>query len=346
MAQDSYEFYEQREPRSVDSLPVRAASMADLDIERVQTHITSALERGRFPDESPRDVTGYLAWRGCTVKVGDTLHPTVAGLLCFGRNPQQFIRPAVVDIGHYRGVDAISDELFHLEKGISGTIFDQLTRMEEYLWRNTHHGMRTADDSFQRVELHEYPRAVMRELCVNSLAHRDYSLQGTTVRVMLFRNRTEWYTPGGLPPGVTVGSILTQHVARNPVIVKVLYEAGYVEEFGQGVRTVVKVLEREGMTAPEFLDVGAAFIVTVFGRKPDAFANASLYAHLPDSQQRIMNYIRERVEVSPRDLFDTMGGDRARRSIQRDLDALVEGQLLTAIGSTKARRYRLAARTP
>lgn len=101
----------------------------------------------------------------------------------------------MVDIGHYRHIDATSYDVVHLEKDIGGTIFDQLQRVETYLWTNTHHGM-TITDSVQRVEVHEYPRVVIRELCVNMLAHRDYTNYQSAARGQLFRYRVEWSSPG------------------------------------------------------------------------------------------------------------------------------------------------------
>jgi len=57
--------------------------------------------------------------------------------------------------------------------------------------------------------VHEYPAAVIRELIVNLLAHRDYTNGLSAARVQLFGNRIEWVSPGGLPPGVTVENILS-----------------------------------------------------------------------------------------------------------------------------------------
>jgi ATP-dependent DNA helicase RecG len=66
------------------------------------------------------------------------------------------------------------------------------------------------------VPVHEYPAAVIRELIVNLLAHRDYANGLSSARVQLFSNRIEWVSPGGLPPGVTVENILTSQASRNP----------------------------------------------------------------------------------------------------------------------------------
>jgi predicted HTH transcriptional regulator len=324
--------------RGMDSMPVRATDLNTLDMEKVAAHIERAVARGRYSGTmAPQE---YLLRKQCIVEVDTTIYATLAGIMCFGRDTQAIFPRAVIDIGHYRGVDPVSFEVFHLEKDIGGTLFDQLARVETYLWTNTHHGMTLSDSSFQRVEIHEYPRAVIRELCVNVLAHRDYTNFRSAARVQMFRNRIEWISPGGLPPGVTVENILFEQAARNPQILSILYEAGYVEAFGQGLDTVVAVLSQESMTPPQFHDTGASFIVTVFGRPIDVFSGEGIYARLNDSQRKILAIIRTRSETAPRDILDLLE-DRARRSVQRDIKGLVEANLIYAVGEGRALRYRL-----
>ena len=323
---------------SVDTLPVLDARADSIDLDKVSIHIAQARTRGRYM--GPDDSTEYLLHRKCIVMVDGELRPTLAGILCFGRDPQAIFPYAVVDIGHYRGTDSISFEVVHLEKNIGGTIFDQLLRVEEYLWRNTHHGMVLAERSLERVEVHEYPLAVIRELVVNLLAHRDYTIVGSAARVSLFRNRIEWISPGGLPPGVTVDNLLDSQNARNAGMLRILYEAGLVEAYGQGLDTVVNVLKEEGMLAPSFRDVGAAFIVTVFGRTLDRDADIGITLDLTPSQRKIVLFLRARGEVNPRAIREHLS-DRTPRSIQRDIKSLIEAGLIEPVGESVAVQYRL-----
>src|SRR6266511_515922 len=267
--------------RSMDSSPIRGTSLELLDMDKVTTHIDRAVERGRYT--GPATAKEYLLRKQCIVEVEDATYVTLAGLMCFGRDPQA---------------------------------------------------------SFQRVEIHEYPRAVIRELCVNVLAHRDYTNFRSAARVQLFRNRIEWISPGGLPPGVTVDNILSEQAARNPQILSILYEAGYVEAFGQGLDTVVAVLGQEDMTPPRFHDTGASFIVTVFGRPLEVFSGEGVYARLNESQRKILAIIRTRTDIAPRDILALLDA-RAKRSIQRDIKGLVEAKLIYPVGEGRALRYRL-----
>jgi predicted HTH transcriptional regulator len=325
--------------RSFDGLPVRAATLDMIDMEKVAAHIARLVKERQY--RGPTDPLMYLHQRRCVCDVGEDTLATLAGLICFGYNPQELFPRAVVDIGHYRGIETVSYEVVHMEKDIGGTIFDQFARVETYLWNNTHHGMTLAEGNLQRVPVHEYPAAVIRELIVNLLAHRDYTSGLSSARVQLFGNRIEWVSPGGLPPGITVENILTSQASRNPAIVTILYEAGYVEAFGQGLDTVVAELRREGMAPPHFEDTGASFIVTVYGRPLELFSREGVYASLNDRQRKILQSIRSRGTLSPRELLLLFPEGTTQRTLQRDLQHLLMTSLIVAKGKGRAVRYHL-----
>ncbi len=329
-------FFDPPHLRATDSLAVRSASTDMIDVDKVRAHIAQAAERGRYQGtDDPHD---YLLEHRCLVTVDGNRYPTLAGILCFGHNPQAVFPNAVVDLGHYRGRDAVSFDVLHLEKNIGGTIFDQLQRVEEYLWRNTHHGMTLGTRGFERIELHEYPQAVLREVGVNMLAHRDYTLLSTS-RVFLFGDRIEWHSPGGLPPGVTAENLLKAQQPRNPTILSILHEAGWVEAFGQGLDTVVRVLHDAKMEPPHFDDIGAAFIVTVYGVQP-ATTDPGRYLQYSGVQQTIVDLLRSRGEVTFSEIKAALPS-RAERTIQADIQSLVEANIVERTGQTKATRYRL-----
>lgn len=324
---------------SVDSLPLRPAAADLIDMDKVAEHIDGAVRRGRY--RGPTEPRDYLLHEKCLIQDGDMTIPSLAGVLCFGHHPQETLPRAVVDLCHYRSNEALSYEVVHLEKDIGGTIFEQLARVQTYLWTNTHHGMTLAKGSLQRTEVHEYPEPVVRELIVNMLAHRDYTNFYSATRVFLFRNRIEWFSPGGLLPGMTVENILSNQSARNPVILRILYQAGYVEAIGQGLATVVAELKRADMVEPKFEDDGVSFRVTVFGQSLDILGGAGLFADLNPTQRKILVLLRTRKDISFREVRELLP-ERAERSIQRDIKTLVDAQLITSSGSARALRYHLS----
>lgn len=322
---------------ATDALPVRETSTDQIDLAAVERHLAEAVRRGRY--QGPEDPMAYLQSRSCLITVGASTYLTLTGLLCFGRDPQELFPHAVIDLGHYGGRESISSDVVHLEKGIGGTVFQQLSRLEDYLWKNTHHGMTLSPSSMQRVEVHEYPYPVIRELGVNMVAHRDYALYASVARVQLFRNRIEWISPGGLPAGLTVENILTEQRPRNPNIMRVLYEAGYVESFGQGLDTVVATLRNERMAPPTFKDTGASFIVTVYGQARETLLGGTEdIAEINETQRLILTLIRAKGHVTPREIRELLP-DRAERSVQRDIRGLQELGLIVATGGSRTLRY-------
>jgi ATP-dependent DNA helicase RecG len=320
-------------------MPVRGTSPNYLDYDKVANHIAEAVKNGQY--RGPTDPHTYLLQGRMLVPFDGETFATMAGILCFGRNPQELFPRAVVDIGHYRGTETLSYEVVHLEKDIGGTIFDQLARVETYLWTNTHHGMTLTEGTLQRKPVHEYPQPVIRELIVNMLAHRNYTDYHSAARVQLFRNRIEWVSPGGLPPGITVDNILTSQASRNPVVLSALYLQGYGEAVGQGLDTVVKVLKNEGLPPPRFEDTGASFMVTVQGRAVEQFGSDTSYARLNERQRRILSALRAQNALTPREITALFPLDTTQRTIQRDLRELMEADLVVSEGKGRAVRYRL-----
>src|SRR4051794_31718941 len=94
---------------SIDSLPLRPATADLLDLEQVAAHIDGAVRRGRY--QGSTDPREYLLHEKCLVLDGETATPSLAGVLCFGRHPQQTLPRAVVDLCHYRGNEALSYEV-------------------------------------------------------------------------------------------------------------------------------------------------------------------------------------------------------------------------------------------
>jgi ATP-dependent DNA helicase RecG len=311
--------------------------LEDLEQTKVAAHIERAQQQGRYAGTT--DPLEYLTLHDCVTTHAGQTHATPAGLLSFGRNPQAILRHAVVDVGHYSGTQPVSFEVLHLEKNIGGTIFDQLSRVEEYIRRNTKHGMTLPERGFERIEVHEYPPAVVRELCVNMLAHRDYTIAGSAARVALYVDRIEWVSPGGLPPGIVVEHLLDSQQARNPMLLTILHEAGYVEAFGQGLDTVVQVLKQEQMPPPTFRDIGSAFIVSVRGRQFDRFELSGLH-FLNETQRAIINAFHARSEVTLAELREVLP-KLSYRGLQDNMRTLVDAGIIVREGQTRAVRYRL-----
>ena len=98
----------------------------------------------------------------------------------------------------------------------------------------------------------EYPEFAWKELIVNAVAHRDYSIKGTDIQIKMFDDRLTVESPGTLPGIVRLNNMRHVHFSRNPKIAQFLHEYEYVQEFGEGVDRLYEVMEAAGLPQPEY----------------------------------------------------------------------------------------------
>ncbi len=100
----------------------------------------------------------------------------------------------------------------------------------------------------------KYPARALREVMVNALAHRDYSLVDPT-RFTAFANRIEMISPGSLPTGVDPADFRAGRVAprwRNQALAWFLNRLQFAQAEGQGIPTVLRSMREEGCPPPIF----------------------------------------------------------------------------------------------
>jgi len=205
------------------------------------------------------DMQTALYKRGCLTREMGNLRPTNAGILLFGKEPQQFVRGSEIAAVRFAGL-AMSDKFNRQD--ITGTLIDQIKRAETFLIDHLRKEV-ALSDSMARQEQYEYPLEAARELVVNAVAHRDYSVSGDSIRLFLFSDRMEVYSPGGLPGPITVDNIKDERFSRNPIIVQVLADLHFIERLGYGVDRVIELMRQQNMQEPEFEERAGGFRVTL-----------------------------------------------------------------------------------
>ena len=110
----------------------------------------------------------------------------------------------------------------------------------------------------------KYPAEAIKEVLVNAVIHRDYSLNDD-VHVRIFDNRIEISSPGKLPGYVTLDNLYDERFSRNPNLVRMLHNLPdpLNHDIGEGLDTVRNELKRAGLVAPAFEQRGNAFVVTI-----------------------------------------------------------------------------------
>lgn len=103
-----------------------------------------------------------------------------------------------------------------------------------------------------REKVEKIPEAAFREAIANALIHRAWDIE-SQIRVLMFDDRIEVISPGGLPSRITEEEYLSGKlsVLRNRNLANVFYRLGFVEIFGTGI-TRIKHLYEEGLIKPDF----------------------------------------------------------------------------------------------
>ena len=109
------------------------------------------------------------------------------------------------------------------------------------------------NESMRRERRWHYPMEALREAVVNALAHRDWT-RYEEIELVRYVDRMEILSPGALPNTMTVKKMLAgQRSARNPLVVEVLRDYGYVDARGMGVRKkIIPLLRNLNGVDPEF----------------------------------------------------------------------------------------------
>ncbi len=100
-----------------------------------------------------------------------------------------------------------------------------------------------------------------------SVAHRNYSLDGAQIRLIIFDHRLELYSPGRLPYAMTLANLTHyNHIARNPLTVQSLsLRLGYMRDFGTGIPRVIRLMREHNGTEPEFEILGEELVARLRG---------------------------------------------------------------------------------
>ena len=142
---------------------------------------------------------------------------TVAGVLLCTRNPEQWLPNACITATRYRGKDRASGQIDAQE--ITGPLNRQIGDAVVFAVRNMHVAARKEP---ARVDLPQYSDKALFESLVNAVAHRDYSMRASKIRLSMFEDRLEIQSPGSLPNNLTVDSMATRQATRNEALTSVL----------------------------------------------------------------------------------------------------------------------------
>ena len=171
------------------------------------------------------------------------IHPSVSGILMASREPHQFIRNAFIQAVAYRGSER--NAAYQTDaQDITGPLDRQIATACSFVERNMQvHAVKTP----ARQDIPQYSMQAVFEAVVNAVAHRDYSIQGSKIRLHLFADRLEIFSPGTIPNTMTVESLPLRQSARNELLTSLLARCPMPFSHSLGTRSFLMDKRGEGV---------------------------------------------------------------------------------------------------
>ena len=245
-----------------DEQPVPTATIDDLDRESLEAYFANGPTAIPWPDLLRN--TRVLATGEDAVE-----RPTVAGLLAFGKAPRRHLPSAYIEAAVYRGSDLTSDDLVHAER-IEGRVDTQVDDATVFGERFL---LRPARKRAGREDYPQYDLDVIHEAIVNAVAHRDYSIPGSKIRLFLYADRLELYSPGALPNTLTIETMPFRVFTRNQLLVSFLSRMksrrtgrAFLESRGEGVRRILEASEAHSGRRPVYELFGEELRLTIWAK--------------------------------------------------------------------------------
>lgn len=242
-----------------ETLPVSGTSLGSLDMARLADYLVNVagdLEAPATTEDWERRLEGL----GLLVAREDGRPVcTIAGLVLFGRSPRRSLRQAGVRWMSFAGddmeyqaqddtlVDGPMVALFEGRAGVGrqlvepGLVERLVDRMRPFISEESN----ASSEGLRRERVYRYPLDALRETILNALVHRDWT-RSLEVEVVNYADRLEVVSPGTLQNSMTIEKMLAgQRSPRNPIIVEIMRDYGYVDMRGMGVRRKIVPLTRE-----------------------------------------------------------------------------------------------------
>ena len=234
---------------------------------------------GKFRTKlSPQEDSEFLFKLKLITKDEDgKVYPSVSGLLLACQQPQEFLPNAFIQAVSYRGTKRNS--AYQLDaRDIVGPVDIQIMEACKFVEKN----MKTfAVKEPGRIEIQQYSSQAVFEAIVNAVTHRDYSIYGSKIRLQIFSDRLEIFSPGTAPNSMTIDTLhlrqstrnelLTSLLARYPLPVDKLSSVrqSYMDKRGEGVPIIYSKSEKLSGKRPEYqLIDDNELLLTIFAAPP------------------------------------------------------------------------------
>jgi predicted HTH transcriptional regulator len=186
--------------------------------------------------------------------------PSVSGILMASKEPHEFLANAFIQAVAYQGTER--NAAYQRDaRDIFGPLDVQIAEACQFVEKNM---KVSAFKEPARRDLPQYSMQAVFEAVVNAVAHRDYSIQSVKIRLHMFSDRLEIFSPGTIPNTMTIDSLPLRQAARNELLASLLARcpastAGFVfersflmDKRGEGVPIILSESEKLAGKRPEY----------------------------------------------------------------------------------------------
>lgn len=229
---------------------------------------------------------------------------TLSSVLLFGIYPQAYFPQlsiiATAIYGNEMGELGENGERFLDNKRIEGTISDMIDGALQFVKNNMRTSTIINPGTGKRNDKTDYPLTAVREVILNALVHRDYSIhtEGMPIQLTIYNDRLEVKNPGGLYGKLRIDQLgKTQPDTRNPVLATAMETMNLTENRYSGIPTIRSEMKNAGLPSPIFEDSRGTFCVTLYKNtksvKNSNNSNESIleFCSTPRSRIEIANYL-------------------------------------------------------
>lgn len=175
------------------------------------------------------------------------------------------------------------------------------------------------------------PETAYREAIANVLIHRDWSIN-SHIRILLFPDRIEIKSPGGLPKGLTVEEYINGEISclRNPILGNVFFRLNYIEMFGTGV-TRIRYAYSKAKNKPRFkvTDHVISVILPVLTNN----------YNVTSDEEKIISALENGKQLSSSEIAKIVGYTKSKTL--RVIEPLKEKGYVQVIGNGRGTKYSL-----
>ena len=306
------------------------AKIDDLDESRIKNYL---IKRGQADYLKSNTVQEFVI-SNMLGKLNGKLKLKNIATLFFAKEPHRWHPQSEVRIVRFSGTEPLN---IVSQRDFRSDPIENIEQTITFIRENISKRFIIPENSPRRIEIEEYPTAVIREAVVNAIAHRDY-YSYDSIQINLFEDRIEISNPGGLPQGLTKEFFGKRSVRRNPLTYRILRDCHYVEGLGLGVPQMRNEMRKAGLRDPEFNFEGGFFVITLRNAK----GNIKPVEGLKDLNSRQLNaldYLRQNKTIKSKTYANI--NEVSLPIALKDLNELIKFKYIKKVGEYRGAYYVL-----